>query len=143
MSGRELVISNLKEAGAGLAREAALHPHSDTADIEARECAALEHWEALLEQHTDKVGAVAELGQLVVTLQEDVAAMEQACRGVQVSPEDVEDVEKELEKMGRDLAAMFDYTVQLQERVGDAAADSCSDDFNLIAVSTSPCYCKD
>lgn len=135
LRGRELVISNLKEAGEVLIGESDNHPNSDKTDILDRQNAALNHWDDLLLKHKKKSSAVSDLEKKLADLSSDVDEVVKQCGRVTISPESLEAAEKTLDKMLKDIASMVLYSNELEERMEIEAAVSCADDFQPLVVS--------
>ena len=132
--GRELVISNLKEAGEGLISEADNHPNSDKTDIIERQNAALDHWDSLLNKHKLKTSALEDLERKVDNLSQDVSDVQGRYDVVVIAPDSVGPAEKALDKMLKDILAMVDYSKELDERIDKESDVTCTEDFQPIIV---------
>lgn len=135
LRGRELVISNLKEAGEGLISEADNHPNSDKIDILERHNKALDYWDSLLNKHKLKTSALEELERKIDNLSQDVREVEGRFEVVIITPDSISPAEKSLDKMLKDIVAMVDYSVQLEERIEEESMVTCSEDFQPLIVS--------
>ena len=134
MRGRELVISNLKEAGEGLIVEADNHPNSDKTDILERQNAALDHWDSLLKMHKNKTSALSDLEVKVEGLDRDVEDVVARFAVVVITPDNIGPAEKSLDKMLKDIVAMVDYGDELDERIHKESDDTCAEDFQPLIV---------
>ena len=129
-----MVISNLKEAGEGLISDADNHPNSDKEEIKARQGAALDHWHSLRNKHRDKSSALSDLEKLIENLATDVGDVAKQSEGVDLSPDNVITADKKLDKLLKDIAAMFDYVIKLEHRIQDESDDHSSEEFLPLAV---------
>lgn len=134
LTGRELVISNLKEAGASLLEEAAKHSSSEQEEIRPRQTAALSHWQALLDRHRHKTASLERLHRAIADLEADVCDLQDGCEEVDVNSDNVNCCERGLDKMLKDILEMDEYSGRLEEEICEESDVSCEDDFKPLLV---------
>lgn len=133
------MISNLKEAGAGLILDAGKHPNSDKKEITAQQSAALDHWESLLDKHRHKASALSDLEKLLQDLETDERDVVKRCEEIDVTPDNVIQADKKLDKLLKDIGAIFEYLDHLEQRIGEESDDHTAEEFLPLAVRYNNC----